>query len=186
MIKVDEDRLTRSGAEPVVAAELDVRRFVELSEEAAQGLHHALGAVVQLVQASQVEVDVDHALGVRLYDLTDQPLDFHPTRQLRNAIEWVLIMAPGDANEPIHADMLPPDIGSIAPAGLRGDGEVMSLPLRAARELFEKRYLDAQVARFGGNISRTAAFVGMERSALHRKLRSLGIHTNERAGKPEG
>jgi two-component system nitrogen regulation response regulator NtrX len=73
--------------------------------------------------------------------------------------------------------MLPPEIGSSAPAALRanGDSEIMSLPLREARELFEKQYLEAQVLRFGGNISRTAAFVGMERSALHRKLRALGI-----------
>jgi two-component system nitrogen regulation response regulator NtrX len=82
--------------------------------------------------------------------------------------------------------MLPPDIGSIATAAVRGDGEVMSLPLREAREMFERRYLDAQVARFGGNISRTAAFIGMERSALHRKLRSLGIGTAERQPKAEG
>jgi two-component system nitrogen regulation response regulator NtrX len=66
----------------------------------------------------------------------------------------------------------------------------MALPLREARELFERRYLDAQVARFGGNISRTAIFVGMERSALHRKLRSLGLvgqdrMGQERAGKPD-
>jgi two-component system nitrogen regulation response regulator NtrX len=57
----------------------------------------------------------------------------------------------------------------------------MSLPLREAREVFERKYLEAQVMRFGGNISRTATFVGMERSALHRKLRSLGVGTVERA-----
>ncbi|MBK1697859.1 nitrogen assimilation response regulator NtrX [Rhodovibrio salinarum] len=98
-------------------------------------------------------------------------------RQLRNVIDWLLIMAPGDPQDPIRADMLPPEIGSSAPAALRADagGEIMSLPLREARELFEKQYLEAQVLRFGGNISRTASFVGMERSALHRKLRSLGI-----------
>ena len=109
-------------------------------------------------------------------------------RQLRNAVEWMLIMAPGDTGESIRAEMLPPDIGSIAPAPLRGEGgaEIMSLPLREARELFERRYLDAQVNRFGGNISRTAAFVGMERSALHRKLRSLGITAVERHPKAEG
>jgi two-component system nitrogen regulation response regulator NtrX len=56
----------------------------------------------------------------------------------------------------------------------------MSLPLRDAREIFERKYLEAQVTRFGGNISRTASFVGMERSALHRKLRSLGISSTER------
>jgi len=98
-------------------------------------------------------------------------------RQLRNVIDWLLIMASGESKEAIRADMLPPEIGSSAPAALRAndDGEIMSLPLREARELFEKQYLEAQVLRFGGNISRTAHFVGMERSALHRKLRSLGI-----------
>jgi len=98
-------------------------------------------------------------------------------RQLRNVIDWLLIMAPGESHHAIRAEMLPPEIGSSAPAALRadGDGEIMSLPLREARELFEKQYLEAQVLRFGGNISRTANFVGMERSALHRKLRSLGI-----------
>jgi two-component system nitrogen regulation response regulator NtrX len=55
-------------------------------------------------------------------------------------------------------------------------GEIMQLPLRDAREVFEREYLLAQVTRFGGNISRTATFVGMERSALHRKLKSLGLH----------
>ncbi|WP_374653020.1 sigma-54-dependent transcriptional regulator [Dongia sp.] len=111
-------------------------------------------------------------------------------RQLRNVIDWLLIMTGGAPDEPIRADMLPPDIGSvsIAPASLAEGTEVMSLPLREAREIFERRYLESQVARFGGNISRTANFVGMERSALHRKLRSLGINTNEREGglKPEG
>jgi len=101
-------------------------------------------------------------------------------RQLRNVVDWVLIMAPGTPEEPVRADMLPPDIGAAAPAALRGngDGEIMALPLREARELFERQYLEAQVMRFGGNISRTAAFVGMERSALHRKLRSLGISSS--------
>jgi two-component system nitrogen regulation response regulator NtrX len=111
-------------------------------------------------------------------------------RQLRNVIDWILIMTGGAPDESIRADMLPPDIGSvsIAPTSLADGTEVMSLPLREAREIFERRYLESQVARFGGNISRTANFVGMERSALHRKLRSLGINTNERAEglKPEG
>ena len=59
-------------------------------------------------------------------------------------------------------------------------GEIMGLPLRDARELFEREYLLAQINRFGGNISRTAAFVGMERSALHRKLKSLGVPSADR------
>jgi two-component system, NtrC family, nitrogen regulation response regulator NtrX len=106
-------------------------------------------------------------------------------RQLRNIVDWLLIMAPGDPREPIRADMLPAEIGAIAPAVVRWDkgGEIMSLPLRDAREVFEREYLLAQVTRFGGNISRTAAFVGMERSALHRKLKSLGVFNGERGAK---
>jgi len=98
-------------------------------------------------------------------------------RQLRNAIEWMLIMAPGDVGAKIRADMLPPEILDISPAVLRWDksGEMMALPLREAREVFEREYLAAQILRFGGNITRTASFVGMERSALHRKLKSLGL-----------
>jgi len=103
-------------------------------------------------------------------------------RQLRNVIDWLLIMAPGDARDPIRAEMLPPEIGSITPAVLRWEksNEIMTLPLREAREVFEREYLLAQVTRFGGNVSRTASFVGMERSALHRKLKSLGVGSDDR------
>jgi two-component system nitrogen regulation response regulator NtrX len=99
-------------------------------------------------------------------------------RQLRNAMEWLLIMAPGETEEPIRADMLPPDITAATPNVLKWEkgGEIMTLPLRDAREMFEREYLLAQVTRFGGNISRTANFIGMERSALHRKLKLLGVH----------
>ena len=98
-------------------------------------------------------------------------------RQLRNVIDWLLIMAGGDASQPIRAEHLPPDLGSATPATLKWDkgGEIMSMSLREARETFEREYLLAQVNRFGGNISRTATFVGMERSALHRKLKSLNV-----------
>lgn len=103
-------------------------------------------------------------------------------RQLRNVVDWILIMAPGEAEEPVKADVLPSDIDTIGPAVVRDreSQEIMSLPLREAREVFERQYLEAQVTRFGGNISRTAAFVGMERSALHRKLRTLGLSSGER------
>jgi len=106
-------------------------------------------------------------------------------RQLRNVIDWLLIMAPGDAREQVRADMLPNEITAIAPTVVKWDkgSEIMTLPLRDAREVFEREYLLAQVTRFGGNISRTAAFVGMERSALHRKLKSLGVFGNDRAMK---
>jgi two-component system nitrogen regulation response regulator NtrX len=103
-------------------------------------------------------------------------------RQLRNLIDWLLIMAPGEAHAPIKADALPPEIVSAAPAMLRLDrsSEIMTLPLRDARELFERQYLEAQLMRFGGNISRTANFVGMERSALHRKLKFLNVQAEDR------
>jgi two-component system, NtrC family, nitrogen regulation response regulator NtrX len=103
-------------------------------------------------------------------------------RQLRNVVDWLLIMAPGDPREAVHAEHLPNEITSIAPTVVKWDkgSEIMTLPLRDAREVFEREYLLAQVTRFAGNISRTAAFVGMERSALHRKLKLLGVAINER------
>jgi two-component system nitrogen regulation response regulator NtrX len=103
-------------------------------------------------------------------------------RQLRNLMDWLMIMAPGEPREPIRAEHLPPDIGAAAPTVLRWDksGEIMALPLREARELFERQYLLAQLNRFSGNISRTASFVGMERSALHRKLKTLGVNADDR------
>ncbi len=103
-------------------------------------------------------------------------------RQLRNVVDWLLIMAPGDPREPVHAEHLPNEITSIAPTVVKWDkgSEIMTLPLRDAREVFEREYLLAQVTRFAGNISRTASFVGMERSALHRKLKSLGVAITER------
>ncbi|WP_206930643.1 nitrogen assimilation response regulator NtrX [Roseococcus thiosulfatophilus] len=105
-------------------------------------------------------------------------------RQLRNLIDWLLIMAPGEAQAPIRAEALPPEIVSAAPAMLRLDrsSEIMTLPLREAREMFERQYLEAQLMRFGGNISRTANFVGMERSALHRKLKFLNVQAEDKAG----
>jgi two-component system nitrogen regulation response regulator NtrX len=104
-------------------------------------------------------------------------------RELRNNVERLLILAGGDANAAITADMLPDEIGSNVPLPVNGGAEhLMSLPLREAREIFEREYLLAQINRFGGNISRTAEFVGMERSALHRKLRALGVSSEQRAG----
>jgi two-component system nitrogen regulation response regulator NtrX len=97
-------------------------------------------------------------------------------RQLRNIVERLLILATDDAQQAISADLLPSDLGSGAQWNNNGKGDlVISLPLREAREIFERDYLLAQINRFGGNISRTAAFIGMERSALHRKLKSLGV-----------
>lgn len=98
-------------------------------------------------------------------------------RQLRNNVERLMILTRGDdPDELVTADLLPAEIGDTLPrAPTESDQHIMALPLREARERFEKEYLIAQINRFGGNISRTAEFVGMERSALHRKLKSLGV-----------
>ena len=98
-------------------------------------------------------------------------------RQLRNNIERLMILVRGeDVEAPISADLLPAEIGDVMPrTPSQSDQHIRALPLREAREMFEKEYLLAQINRFGGNISRTAEFIGMERSALHRKLKSLGV-----------
>ena len=98
-------------------------------------------------------------------------------RQLRNIIERTLILTPGDRVSCIEVDLLPPEIiDSQSSAGLGGASmAIMGSPLREARESFEREYLKIQIRRFSGNISRTASFIGMERSALHRKLKALGL-----------
>ncbi|MEG6509686.1 sigma-54 dependent transcriptional regulator [Methyloligella sp. 2.7D] len=102
-------------------------------------------------------------------------------RQLRNNVERLMILVGGGPETIITAEMLPEEIVSPVPLSVNGGGEhLMSLPLRDAREIFEREYLLAQVNRFGGNISRTAEFIGMERSALHRKLRALGVNSSDR------
>ena len=98
-------------------------------------------------------------------------------RQLRNIIERTIILAPGDRVSCIEVDLLPPEIldHQTAVGGSNSGMAIMGSPLREARELFEREYLKIQIRRFSGNISRTASFIGMERSALHRKLKALGI-----------
>ena len=104
-------------------------------------------------------------------------------RQLRNAIEWIMIMNAPSA-EAVRADQLPPEISGAHPNLADGASalghDLVLMSLRDAREKFERDYLDAQLKRFHGNISKTAQFVGMERSALHRKLKSLGIAVGDR------
>jgi two-component system nitrogen regulation response regulator NtrX len=98
-------------------------------------------------------------------------------RQLRNIIERTLILAPGDRAARIDVDLLPPEVleNQSAMSGANTGMAIMGSPLREAREAFEREYLKIQIRRFSGNISRTASFIGMERSALHRKLKALGI-----------
>ncbi len=101
-------------------------------------------------------------------------------RQLKNTIEWLLIMTNEDVDTVIKADSLPHDILSqgvnVGSNGIEMNLDMLSLPLREAREIFEKQYLSVQMARFNNNISKTSLFIGMERSALHRKLKLLSIH----------
>jgi len=101
-------------------------------------------------------------------------------RQLRNYVERLLILAGGDPAQPITLETLPSGVASEESRDGANSERLISMPLRDAREQFERDYLTAQIARFGGNISRTAAFIGMERSALHRKLKSLGVKSAKR------
>jgi two-component system nitrogen regulation response regulator NtrX len=108
-------------------------------------------------------------------------------RQLRNIIERTMIMAPSDRLERIEIDLLPSEVldsggsGGLSSATL----SIMGSPLREARESFEREYLRVQIRRFSGNISRTASFIGMERSALHRKLKALGLGEKGQNGEEE-
>ena len=124
------------------------------------------------------ELSTDAVTALQAYDWPGN------VRQLRNLVDWLLIMAPGGPADAIRAEMLPPEIGSVAPVLFNADptADVMALPLREARDLFETQYLQAQLLRFGGTISRTAQIVGMERSALHRKLQQLGVGGEDRGG----
>ena len=137
---------------------------------------HFMAKSVETSGMSPRELSEDALAAMQAYDWPGN------VRELRNLIDWLLIMAPGEGREPIRPDHLPPQVGAAAPAVLKLDrsSEIMTLPLREARELFERQYLEAQLLRFGGNISRTAAFVGMERSALHRKLKFLGVNAEDR------
>ncbi len=200
---LQEQSFTRDGGSTRV--EVDVRVLAStgrvLQDAIASGsfreeLYHRLNVVAlrvpPLSERREDIPEVANNLLLRVADATSLParaigddtlaaLQGHDwpgnIRQLRNVIERLLILAPAGGG-PIRADALPNDVSEDAPSVLRWEkgGEIMQLPLRDAREVFEREYLLAQVTRFGGNISRTATFVGMERSALHRKLKSLGLH----------
>ena len=171
-----EDLYYRLAVVPIRVPALRERR-----EDIPMLARHFMRRAAEAARLMSREIGDDAMAALQSYDWPGN------ARQLRNVIDWLLIMAPGDVREPVRAEMLPAEIGSDAPAVVRWDkgGEIMSLPLRDAREVFEREYLVAQVTRFGGNISRTAAFIGMERSALHRKLKTLGLFNGERIVKVE-
>ncbi|CAM3185565.1 MULTISPECIES: nitrogen assimilation response regulator NtrX [Asticcacaulis] len=144
------------------------------------GLSERRGDIAELVQYFIDRISAAQGLPKRiLSEDAMATLQVHEwpgnVRQLRNNIERLLILASGNPNEPITAHMLPSEVVESATAGAIRPERIIALPLRDAREVFEREYLSSQIVRFGGNISRTANFIGMERSALHRKLKSLGL-----------
>ncbi len=150
---------------------LRVPALAERREDIPDLVHHFVEHISRATGLPQRAIGADAMAVLQAHDWPGN------LRQLRNNMERLLILARGDAAEAITAEMLPAEIGEMLPTtpGRAGGEHLMSLPLRDAREIFEREYLTAQVNRFGGNISRTAEFVGMERSALHRKLKSLGV-----------
>ncbi len=196
-----EQRFRRVGGDQDVQVDVRVVSSTSknLGEEIAAGrfredLFHRLNVVpVRVPGLSERREDIAELVGYfidRISQTTGLPkrtlgedavatLQVHDwpgnVRQLRNNIERLLILATGDPSEVITAEKLPAEVAAAGAAGSVGPERIIALPLREAREVFEREYLAAQILRFGGNISRTAAFIGMERSALHRKLKSLGV-----------
>ena len=191
--KIKVDLRVISSTSKDLAAEIEAERFRE-------ELYHRLNVVPIAVPSlserrEDIPVLVNHFIegfneeqGLPLRELSDDAVALMQTmnwpgniRQLMNLIERVLIL--GDDTGPIEARELP---GEEGPAQEEGrvvlSGALATMPLREAREAFEREYLLTQINRFGGNISRTASFVGMERSALHRKLKSLGVVTSNKSG----
>ena len=168
-----EDLYYRLAVVPVRMPSLKERR-----EDVPELARHFLERSAETSGIPGRELSTDALTALQAYDWPGN------VRQLRNLMDWLLIMAPGGPADPIRAEMLPAEISQGAPALLNFDptADLMGLPLREARDLFETQYLQAQLLRFGGNISRTAQFVGMERSALHRKLKQLGVNSDDGKG----
>ena len=164
-----EELFYRLAVVPIDVPSLNARRddIPELAE-------YFLGRAAQLNGRQPGKLTEDAMEQLQAYEWPGN------VRELRNTMERMLIMA-GDTDA-IDTNALPPEItGMVATTPEQRTVDALRLPLRDAREQFERDYLLAQIERFGGNISRTAGFVGMERSALHRKLKSLGISIgNER------
>ncbi|MGA0546340.1 sigma-54-dependent transcriptional regulator [Brevundimonas sp. VNH65] len=207
-----EQRFRRVGGEQDV--QVDVRVVTSTSKDLKaeitdgrfrEDLFHRLNVVpIRVPPLSERREDiaelVDHFIDLlassqglqrrRIGDDAIAVLQVHPwpgnVRQLRNNVERLLILATGDPADPITADMLPQEVAASGGASSLGADKIIALPLREAREVFEREYLAAQIMRFGGNISRTAAFIGMERSALHRKLKSLGVSPSRGGDDEEG
>ena len=169
-----EDLFHRLNVVPVRVPGLSVRR-----EDIAELVTYFIDRISEATGLPKRMLGEDAVATLQVHDWPGN------VRQLRNNVERLLILAAGDPSDVITAEMLPAEVASAGAAGAVGAERIIALPLRDAREVFEKEYLAAQILRFGGNISRTAAFIGMERSALHRKLKSLGV-APLRGGDEEG
>jgi len=159
-----EDLYYRLNVVPVVLPSLAQRR-----EDIPPLVQHYLAHYAADRRVPTPEIAADALVALQSYDWPGN------VRQLRNVVERTVILAPGDRIGRIELDLLPAEVlGDQGELG-GGAGAIMGAPLREARETFEREYLRVQIRRFSGNISRTASFIGMERSALHRKLKLLGI-----------
>jgi len=206
---VNEQRFRRAGGNTEVV--VDVRVISASSRDMAseisagrlrEDLYYRLGVVpLTMPPLSQRREDIPllakhftglvaKRLGVLPFKLSDEVLaalqgyDWPGNvRQIHNVIETMLILAPSDRSQPISLDLLPAEIHNVSRGAGNSDIEaLMALPLRSAREEFEREYLVAQLHRFDGNVSRVATFIGMERSALHRKLKALDIASDYQIG----
>ncbi len=161
-----EDLYYRLNVVPVVIPALCERR-----EDIPPLVEHFVAHYANERRVPTPEIAPDAIVALQSYEWPGN------VRQLRNVVERTIILAPGNRIGRIDVDLLPAEVLGT-PEGVDGDfgsNVVMGAPLREARETFERQYLRVQIRRFSGNISRTASFIGMERSALHRKLKILGI-----------
>ena len=160
-----EDLYYRLNVVPVILPALAERR-----EDIPALVQHFVAHYAADRRVPTPEVASDAMVALQSYDWPGN------VRQLRNVVERTIILAPGDRIGSIDLDLLPAEVlGDPSDMGGAGATAIMGAPLREARESFEREYLRIQIRRFSGNISRTASFIGMERSALHRKLKLLGI-----------
>ncbi len=158
-----EDLYYRLNVVPVAIPPLAERR-----EDIPSLVEHFVAHYAAERRVPTPEVATDAMVALQSYDWPGN------VRQLRNVVERTIILAPGDRIGRIDLDLLPAEVLGDQQGG-GGTNAIMGAPLREARETFEREYLKVQIRRFSGNISRTATFIGMERSALHRKLKLLGI-----------
>ena len=160
-----EDLYYRLNVVPVMIPSLSDRR-----EDIPALVEHFIAHYASERRVPTPEIAADAMVALQSYDWPGN------VRQLRNVVERTIILAPGDRIGRIDLDLLPAEVlGDQGEIGGGSGGTIMGAPLREARETFEREYLRVQIRRFSGNISRTASFIGMERSALHRKLKLLGI-----------